>query len=480
MSKSFIENDLPYIPAEGCHVTVKNHLLFAAASCFLLVICFMHFSVYGLMSLLPVSGCMFAAGCLFPSGEKPAHSLKYKATHYLFFFVIGLCAILLFDDMGGYAELAVDLLPNWVSVALILKGVLAVLVVIVSFFISNAYLKKTLHYVSALCILWMMLGLLESNTASYLLAFLLLVWFYFLDITMIIETEDTLNERSGLMAGALELAICGPAALFIFKPFQESWTKTPFEMVEAVLRPVPLLYLLLAALCMVGICAKFHPAETLSNNESAAFFTVFTSLVLMKLAMELPFSFGFVTVVVYLVVSVPFMTAVGSDSALADFASQVEIAPWVLHLLISVQAVAAYCLLYAHMWICTIALVFSPYLLMFGTLFERINNQRFRWHAYLAVIFAAFLALCADIRVFRVRAVVIELLMMLLLQGAVWIWDDQFSAEKKALERCKESADRLLGKKRPTDAHEKQIILVKSLIVGGYILFSAILLRKMM
>ena len=207
---------------------------------------------------------------------------------------------------------------------------------------------------------------------------------------------------------------------------------------------------------------------------------MFTALVLLKLTVALPFRFGFAVPVIYLLCSLPFLVSAGPVSALADFSDQVEIAPWVLHLLVSVQAVLAYLLLCSRLWICTVALIFSPYLLMTGNLFERLNNKRFRWHGYLAVIFAAFLALCADMRIFCPKAVVIALCVMLLLQAALWIWDDQFSAEKKALEKCRETADRLHLTGKTSEQHQKMLILIKSVMTAAYVLFSAVLLRKIM
>ncbi|MBR4199708.1 MAG: hypothetical protein IKQ91_00330 [Oscillospiraceae bacterium] len=471
----------PYIPAGKCHVTIKNHLLFAAMSGFLLLMCVTHFSLYGLMSLVPIAGCMFVAVSIgFPAEEKPAHSLKYKSNHFLFFFVLGLAAVFLLHDLTGYADLAISLLSEWLSVVLILKGILACLLLLISAFIRNLYLKKTAHYVCVLCILWMVTGILNGNAAMYVLTVLLLLWFYFHDLCMIAETKAMAEEPEYMMAGAGELLLCGAAALFAFSPFQDAWMRDPAGMLEAVLNPVYLIYLLLTAFCMVLICAKFHPHETLSNNETAAFFTVFTALVLLKLTVALPFRFGFAVPVIYLLCSLPFLVSAGPVSALADFSDQVEIAPWVLHLLVSVQAVLAYLLLCSRLWICTVALIFSPYLLMTGNLFERLNNKRFRWHGYLAVIFAAFLALCADMRIFCPKAVVIALCVMLLLQAALWIWDDQFSAEKKALEKCRETADRLHLTGKTSEQHQKMLILIKSVMTAAYVLFSAVLLRKIM
>lgn len=468
-----------YIQAPDRRVCIKNYMLFGLSAGFLIWHCIRFYSVIGIAALAFCLLGMFISGCcVFPKTGLPLHSVKFKAGHFLFWTVLSISAVTCCKEPDKFFGTLQKLAGIFRTPAFYVSLGIAVAALIVSEKIKNRWIEKSLHMLSALCVIYAVTGSFLRSPAIICIPAALTVIYFLFDLLMIAENRMVSDSAHYATFSPIQLAGSSIAAVIAFLPYLSSGK--PLLHLSAGFPLLPFFCLLGAACGMAIICARFQDDEHFSNGETAMFTSFFFLLILLEFSMKLPFAHAFLIPVIYAVLSVPFLIAVGGESALNRFAASTKIKPFGLLMLLSVLAAASHLMLYYHLRICTAAVLISVYLMVTGSALSVLNQHRFRWHASPVVIFLVFLAICIDFRMIHLRTVMLDLVLMLLIQGAVFLWDDQFSAEQKAQERCGESAKALLAHHRASEKQQKLLCAAKVCIVGGYGILTALLLQKLM
>lgn len=471
-----------FFTAPDTRVLIKPRILFAAHTLLLVYLCVMHYTLPGLIVTVAALAGMFVSTCVIYRKEMlPANPVKYKAGHFLFWTVICISGIFCCAGLPEQAKRLGTLLPVLKTVPFYLKIAGAAALVVVSEKVTKRLLEKTVHILSAVLLLWAFSGALKMNAAMLLLAGGLTLAFYFADMWMLAENAAVTECKEHCpVYGPVQLLFCAIPALYVFVPFSNDWTAHPAEMLARLLTPVPFFSMLAAALGMAVICVRFGAEDSLSNNETAFFSTGFIALLLMKLMLVFPFRFAALLPAAYILFSLPFIMYAGPDSLLSKFTERVGLSPFALHMILSGLALLTHMLLYGGMYICSAAVLISAYLIVTGSALAKLNQNKFRWHAYLALVYPVFLAVCADLGILRVIPAVIHGILMLLLQAAGAVWDMQTAAEKQVEEHCTGTTKELLLKHLSSGKQEKLLQCVKTVILGGYIILTALMIRNLL
>ena len=482
MSAGNTGGSAPYLTADDNRVLIKNNLLTVLLTGFLLLVCIRHYTHLGLLgNVLSACGMYLLCCRLFPKEQKPLYSLKRKAGHYLFFTVTGLSCTFLFAHARQYAESFLEIRRDLLTLPVFLKVTGMIICMIFAVKIDNRYLKRLLQYAGAGLVIWSGAALLRQNRAMTAFAVLLSMLFFFADIAVAEEgfavTEGKLPVHT---SGVWELMLCALPALFAFQPVSDAWSSNPAEKFGNLLGTVLFLYLLLTCIGTAIVCASYYQRETFSNNESAFFVTGAFVLLLLLLNRYLPFDFSLLIPAAYLLLSVPFMLSVGDQSRLAKYAQSTHLPPWALHLILSGVALGAHLLLSGGFRICTVALVFAPYLVLSGGSLSALHRSHFRWHVYPVIVFCAFAALCVDAGVFRLSVTGADLLVMLILQGVQAVWNRHEIEENSALSLCSGKTAELLGNQAGQKRREVLGRIFRLLISAVYALVNVLLVRKLM
>ena len=470
-----------YFTAADTRVTVKAKLLFAAAGLLLLYFCVTHYTLPGLIVTAVCLTGMFVSGCIFPKEQLPANTVKFKAGHFLFWTVLCITGVFCCQSLGDQAKRLHTLLPLLKTVPFYLKIVGAAVLTVISEKVTKRRLEKTVHFLGTVLLLWAFSGALKMNAALLLLAGGLTLLFYFADMWMLAENAAVTDCKEHCATyGPIQLLFCTVPAMYVFAPRSAEWVQKPVEMLAPLFAPLPFSCLIGAALGMAAVCVIFGAEQSLSNNETAFFSAVICTLILMKLNLVLPFRFAPLLPAVYILLSLPFILSSGPDTALAKYAEHVGFSPFVLHMLLSGLAAAAYLLLCGGMYLCCSAVLLCAYLLITGSALAKLNQNRFRWHVSLAVVYPVFLAVCQDFGILRLRPAVIHGILMLLLQAAGAVLDIQAAAHDRVAEHCTGTTKELFEKYYAAGKQQKLLRIGKTVILGAYIILSAVMIRNLL
>lgn len=471
-----------YFTAPDTHVLFKPRLLFAVHGLLLIWFCLTHYTMQGLvLTAIALTGMAVSCCFFFPKEQIPANAVKYKAGHFLFWTVLCIAGIFFCTALSENVRQLPSLLNVLKTVPFYLKLAGAAGLIFLSEKLKTRFPEKIVHFLCAAMLLWAFAGALKPDVGLLLLAGGLTLLFFFADMWMLAENAAVTDCKVHCPAyGPVQLLFCGIPALYVFARSSADWTAKPAEKLAPLLSPLPFFCLLGVVLGMAVICTAFGTERSPANNETAFFSTAFFTLILAKLVYVLPFRFAPVIPAVYVLLSLPFILSAGPDTVLSKFSDRIGLSVFVLHMIVSGLALLTYLLLRDGMYLCTAAVLISAYLLITGSALAKLNASRFRWHAYLALVYPLFLALCTDLGTLRLLPAVIHGILMLLLQAAGAVWEMQTAAEKQVGEHCTGTTKELFLKHLSDGRLQKLLSCGKTVILGGYIILTAFLLRELL